>query len=466
MADTHALVGEVMRQLPPDYLENLLPSIRESFLRSNKTLVVLDDDPTGTQTCRDVRVLTAWRPELIDEELRSGPSILFILTNSRSMPEQGAVELAEEVGRNLRAAAASSNREVIVVSRSDSTLRGHFPAEVDAVASALSMERSVRVLVPAFIEGGRFTIGDVHYIVEDDRLIPTSETPFAKDPVFGYVHANLKQWVEEKTQGAVRADEVGSISLEEIRVGGPAVVQARLRSCRAGSVIVANAVTYRDLEVLVLALLRAEEAGASFLYRTSATFVPIRAGLPSGEGYRPPPRKSSVGGLVIVGSHVPKSTRQLNHLMESGRCHAIEVEVRAVLQGTIASAKDLAERVDQLLSDRQDVLLYTSRHQVVGENARHNLHINAQVSAYLVAVTNALTAQPAFLIAKGGITANDLASQALAAERATVLGAVIPGVPVWELGYESKFPGMSYVVFPGNVGNDQSLAEVFSIFKG
>jgi hypothetical protein len=137
MADTHALVGEVMRQLPPDYLENLLPSIRESFLRSNKTLVVLDDDPTGTQTCRDVRVLTAWRPELIDEELRSGPSILFILTNSRSMPEQGAVELAEEVGRNLRAAAASSNREVIVVSRSDSTLRGHFPAEVDAVASAV-----------------------------------------------------------------------------------------------------------------------------------------------------------------------------------------------------------------------------------------------------------------------------------------------------------------------------------------
>jgi uncharacterized protein YgbK (DUF1537 family) len=414
-----------------------------------------------------VRVLTAWRTDLIAAELRAQPSILFILTNSRSMAEQDAVLVSADVGRNLKEASRISNRQVIVVSRSDSTLRGHFPAEVDSVASALSMEKAVRVLIPAFLEGGRLTIDNVHYIVESDRLVPTSDTPFAQDPVFGYKHANLKQWVEEKTSGAVHASQVASISLEDIRLGGPSLVQSRLKSCPAGSVVVVNAVAYRDLEVLVMALQRAEDEGGCFLYRTSATFVPIRAGLPSGEAYRPPGNAGSEkGGLIVVGSHVPKSTRQLDYLITARNFRTIEVDVPAVLDGSVEPSKRLAAQIDRFISSGDDVLLHTSRQLVVGESARQNLAINASVSAHLVGVISSLEMQPAVIIAKGGITANDLASRALSAERATVLGAVIPGVPVWELDHGSKFPGMPYVVFPGNVGSDQSLMEVFSIFKG
>ena len=44
-------------------------------------------------------------------------------------------------------------------------------------------------------------------------------------------------------------------------------------------------------------------------------------------------------------------------------------------------------------------------------------------------------------------------------KRARVLGQLLPGVPVWELGDETKFPGLPYIVFPGNVGGPTALVE-------
>ncbi|MGZ8542083.1 MAG: four-carbon acid sugar kinase family protein, partial [Chitinophagaceae bacterium] len=184
-------VNQKLLQLPSEYKEELLGSIREEFINSGKTIVVLDDDPTGTQTSYDVTVLTSWRVELITEELKKKPSILFILTNTRSLPEKQAVELTREIGRNLKQAIKVSGREIIVICRGDSTLRGHFPAETDAIAPELDMKNAVIVLVPAFIEGGRFTIDDIHYIVENQELVPVSDTAFAKDVVFGYRQADL-----------------------------------------------------------------------------------------------------------------------------------------------------------------------------------------------------------------------------------------------------------------------------------
>ena len=310
-------VNEIFLSLPPEPKEELLSEIRRDFLRSEKTVVVLDDDPTGTQTCYDVVVLTSWKVSLIVEELKKKPSILFILTNSRSLSGDAAGRLAREIGKNLMVATKESDRKIVVISRSDSTLRGHFPVEVDAVATALNISDSVRVLVPAFIEGGRFTIGDVHYVREDDHLLPVAETPFAKDTVFGYTHSDLKQWVEEKTKGSVKASDVISISLEDIRLQGPEGVAGRLSGCRPGQVCIVNACSHKDLEILVLGLLRAEKAGQRFIYRTSATFVSLRAGIPAGKIFKAQKHQTNSrnGSLVVVGSYVPKTTHQLEHLL-------------------------------------------------------------------------------------------------------------------------------------------------------
>ncbi len=454
-----------MAQLPPTYkAEDMLASIRAAFIKSEKTIVVLDDDPTGTQTSHDVTVLTSWRVELIASELKKKPAILFILTNSRSLPEREAVALTRDIGTNLKAAVRESGRQIVVISRSDSTLRGHFPAEVDALADTMDMNEAVVLLIPAFIEGGRITIDDVHYLVEKGELIPVSDTPFAQDVVFGYRHANLKQWVEEKTNRRIKAEDVTSVSLDDIRLGGPQQVSKRLMSCKAGSVCVVNAVTYSDLEVLVMSLIEAEQLGYQFLYRSSATLVPIRAGMESGKLFTP--QKATLtpltGSLVVVGSHVPKTTSQLSWLLQTGNYKTIEVNVGDLLHAGDAEtqASAISQQTDAWLSAGANVVIYTSRQLEVGPDQDSSLAINAQVSNILVSIVQGLTVRPEFMVAKGGITASDLATKGLSVEKALVLGAVIPGVPVWQLDANSKFPGLLYVVFPGNVGDEMALGVV------
>jgi uncharacterized protein YgbK (DUF1537 family) len=463
-------VNQKMKQLPPEYQELSMSTLREEFLKSEKTIVVLDDDPTGTQTCYNVTVLTSWNVELIAEELVKKPDILFILTNSRSLPEPEAVQLSLEIGYNLKEAVKKSGREIIVISRSDSTLRGHFPAEVDAIATALDMQEAVTVLVPAFIEGGRYTIDDVHYIAEKEELVPVSDTPFAKDVVFGYQHANLKNWVEEKTKGRVRASEVNSISLEDIRSGGPKVVGEKITAFGEGSVCIMNAASYRDLEVIAMGLMLAERSGKKFLYRTSATIVPIRAGLTSGKIFKPKRNDpvSANGCLVVVGSHVPKTTGQLSYLLANGDFKSIEVNVGEILQSAEVSsqASGIIQQTDMWISDGNNVVIHTSRRLEVGNDAESSLQINSIVSEFLVRIIKGLTVRPKFIVAKGGITSSDLATKGLSAGKALVLGAIIPGVPVWQMDTKSKFPGIIYVVFPGNVGNDSSLLEVCKKFEG
>ena len=461
-------VNKKLKQLPPEYQELDISAVREQFLKSEKTIVVLDDDPTGTQTCYDVTVLTGWDVELIQEELEKKPSILFILTNSRSLSEPDAIKLATEIGRNLKKAGEKSGREMIVISRSDSTLRGHFPAEVDAVASALDMTEAVTVLIPAFLEGGRYTIDDIHYIAEKEELVPVSDTPFARDVVFGYQHADLKKWVEEKTRGRVRASQVSSISIEDIREGGPERVSEKLIACKQGATCIMNAASYRDLEVIAMGLMQAESAGKKLVYRTSATIVPIRAGLQSGKIYQPQHAVFRVGHLVIVGSHVPKTSSQLTWLLEQGDYKSIEVNVADILEAEEISSKAeaIVQQTDGWIAGGKNVVIHTSRRLEVGNDPESSLKINALVSDFLVSLVKGLTVRPKFIVAKGGITSSDLATKGLSAQKALILGPVIPGVPVWQMDEKSKFPGIIYVVFPGNVGDEQALLEVCKKFEG
>ena len=194
-------VSELATYLPPPWPNSLLPEIQTKLEDGNRTLVVLDDDPTGTQTVHDVAVLTEWSVDALGLELARREPVFFVLTNSRSMPLALAQALNNEVGRNLGEASRLTGRDVAVVSRSDSTLRGHYPGEVDALAVALGQPFDATLIVPFFLEGGRYTIGDTHYVAEGDALTPAADTPFAQDAVFGYRSSNLRAWVEEKTGG-------------------------------------------------------------------------------------------------------------------------------------------------------------------------------------------------------------------------------------------------------------------------
>lgn len=457
------LRDELMARLPPPWPHELLPEIQRAVAASGAKVAVLDDDPTGTQTVHDTPVLTRWLPEALEAELAGAHTAFYLLTNSRSLPPGRAEALSAEIGAGLAEAARRTGARVVAVSRSDSTLRGHFPGEVAALAGALGYGDAPWVLAPFFEEGGRYTIGDVHYVAEGDLLVPAGATEFARDATFGYRASNLRAWVEEKTGGRVAASSVLSISIEDIRTGGPERVAELLQGTPGGAVCAVNAACRRDLEVVVLGALQAEARGRRLLYRTAASFVALRAGL------APRPLLGAAelglgpgGGLVVVGSYVPKTTGQLEELLRLGGVRPVELEVAAVLDdarraGAIASA---ARKVEAGLRGGEDVVLFTSRALVRGPDGASSLAIGQRVSSALVEAVRALALRPRYLLAKGGITSSDIATAALGVRRALVLGQVLPGVPVWRLGAESAWPGLAYIVFPGNVGGPGALADV------
>jgi len=460
---------EILSSLPSIWPENLLPAIQHEIAQNPTSVVVLDDDPTGTQTVHDIPVLTNWNLQAIIDEFERKTPLFYLLTNSRSLPTIRAVDLALEVGANIREASRKTNQAFDIISRSDSTLRGHFPAEVDALAEILGMEQAVCVIIPFFQEGGRYTINDIHYVREEQQLIPAADTAFAKDVVFGYRNSNLKQWVEEKTRGRISGTSVQTLSLEETRQEGPDYIADKMTECKQGSVCVVNATDYRDLEVVTLGLLRAQQKGQRFLFRTAASFVRVRAGLTARAILNVDEIKSTggTGGLVVVGSHVPRSSQQLDHLLQHGNVRSIEVRVDKIL-----SPQDRDEEiqrsigfVDNTLSQRRDVVVYTSRKLITGRDHESSLSISSQISQGLVKIIRSMNVRPRYILAKGGVTSSDIATQALGIVRAKVLGQILLGVPVWQSGSESRFPGMPYVVFPGNVGSIDAISEVIHRFR-
>jgi len=454
--------------LPPIWPDEPLHDIRRLLHRPDHRVVIMDDDPTGTQTVRDVAVITQWSVELLTSELRQPAPGFFILTNSRSLDAAGTTILHRELAHNLRAAAKAAGVSLSIISRADSTLRGHFPLETDILASEMGPFHAT-LLVPYFEAGGRYTLGGIHYVATGDSLVPAAATPFARDATFGYQQSSLRAWVEEKSGGRIVASDVSLLPLELIRSKGPEGVARTLLALPAGSICAADCASQRDAEVLALATMLAAEAARPILCRTAASFVSARLGQSAHPPLSQPPAAPSTGagGLVIVGSHVPMTANQLGHLRGQLRHAGVELAVPKILHAAhrkraIAAA---AAQVDKLVQHGQLTVLHTSREVVTGASAEESLAISRSVSSALVEVVRKLQVRPGFLIAKGGITSSDVATTGLGVRRALVRGQLLPGVPVWRLGAESKFPGLDYVIFPGNVGGESALADAVNLLQ-
>ena len=453
-----------MASLPALWDEDLLPKIQKEIEQYPSEVFVLDDDPTGAQTVRDVAVLTEWSSRALLREFDTPEKATFVLTNTRSRTVEDACLINREVGQNLLEVSHMKKLPITVISRSDSTLRGHFPEEVDALSHAMGSAHDVLLFIPYFAEGGRYTINDTQYVSEGDVLIPAGETPYADDSAFGYKSSNLCEWIEEKTKGQVKASEVATISIEEIRVHGPKYIEQKLKAFPKGTICVVNAAHMRDLHVVTLGVIHAEKDGKTFLVRSSASFVKSRIGQ---EDYdlltRAQMSESDDGGaLILVGSHVPGSTKQLEEVLRIPGMNGIELKVGDVIDG-VDVVGDIVERVDMLLSHSQDVTIFTSREVVTGKSPEEYLEIGTRVSDAMTEIVKGLTVQPRYIISKGGMTSSNVTTNGLGMVRSLVPGQILPGVLVLQLGPESKYPGSRLVLFPGNVGGPSAIADVVNI---
>lgn len=457
--DTMTSISEKITSLLDRPKTSFKAEIGQWLEKHNPIIAILDDDPTGCQTIHGIPVFTEWSDQSIDSIFREGLPTFYMLTNSRSMQPETANKVGYDIGQRLQKASKKYNRALIVISRSDSTLRGHYPNEVNALANGLGKPDAKQVLVPAFFEGGRYTLNDIHYVDNNGEWMPAAETPFAKDSSFGFTSSNLKNWIVEKSDGEVKLENIGSFPLEKLEAGGPDYVSSVLKEDTFSHYVV-NAVSYEDLEVVALGCLKSDR---DILFRTAASFINAIANIPLAPLLRGRDLISSgTGGLLIVGSYVPKTTAQLTVLMEETGYEFHQIDVGRIFDpnGRQSVIQIARTAIDKALHADRIIVLYTSREVVKGASKSESLDIVNAVSETLVQLVQNVDIRPKFILSKGGITASDIATKALNVKRAQIKGQILEGVPVWELGPESRFPQMPYIVFPGNVGDDYVLGKV------
>ena len=392
-------------------------------------LVILDDDPTGIQTVHGCLLITQWDEATVRMALQHEQPFFYMLTNTRAMTREEAARVVRSAMETVLEVNREFGYRLIFISRSDSCLRGHFPLETDVMRRVLQ-EYGVKVwpkvpFCPALIEAGRVTIDGVHYMKDGERLIPVSETEFARDNVFAYHTSVLADYIREK--GA---------NPEEYQI--------------------VNAATYDELYAFTQTLFNEiKDFDGAVVIRSSSSLPKAMSGIADKPLLDRSILKEDGVGCFIVGSHVQKTTRQLNALLAGQGVAGIEVDVERVLHDGDALMQELLSEMKQRAEEGLTPVVYTSRKEVRLTDADERQHLGQRISDFLVEMVARLPFVPSYLVAKGGITSNDILTKGLALKSAVVLGQIVPNVPCV---MTNHFP---YIIFPGNVGSDDSLREVY-----
>ena len=450
-------------------------SLTDRMMRSHHRVLVLDDDPTGSQTAAGVPIATDFSPESIEWALREAAPTAFVLTNARALDENTTRELTRSIAQTATAVADRLGLQLSLVSRSDSTLRGHFPVDVDVLTdvSAAGTPHAL-VLCPAYPAAGRITRHGRHLVRSGPDWLPVGDTAYARDATFGFSASTLPDWIEERSHGRWTASDVTLVSVTDIRRGPDHI--SRLIGATASTLdpipVCVDAETEADLDIVAAALERCEEEGIRTIVRCGPSLARARGGLPHSDRISPEHLRTALDpttgphGLVVAGSHVDLTTTQLRHLDDLDRLSTIELSTADVVDATTRDAA-IDRAVTKCVSAlaKSDVVLRTSRDVVVGADEQDSLSIAAAVAHALSTAASAIvaTTPPRWVVAKGGITSADVITKVLRLRRAKVLGPILDGiVPVW---VAESASGPLCVVFPGNVGGPEGLRDVVTVLR-
>lgn len=467
----HAEVLSSYKKIDEAYVDELL---NKEIAANNKKIVVLDDDPTGVQTVHDISVYTNWEKDSIRQGFLEENNLFYVLTNSRGFTAEQTTKAHNEIAAVVDEVAKETGKEYIFISRSDSTLRGHFPLETEILKENYEKNTGKtidgEILCPFFKEGGRFTLDNVHYVKYGDELVPANETEFAKDKTFGYTAKTMPEYVEEKTKGAYHSSDVICISLEDIRNVDIDKIEAQLVGVKDFNKIIVNAADYVDVKVFCVALYRAMAKGKVFMFRTAAAIVKVMGGIsdqPLLTRKQMVVKETDNGGIVVVGSHTDKTTKQVECLKELTDIEFIELDATLVKDDAAfeAEVQRCLAKEEACIQAGKTVCCYTTRALITADTGdkEDELRLSVKISDAVQSLVGRLGITPSFVIAKGGITSSDVGTKALAVKKANVLGQIRPGIPVWQTGEESKFPMTPYIIFPGNVGEITTLKEAVEV---
>jgi len=443
-------------------------------------VIVLDDDPTGSQTVHSCPLLLRWDANSLRRGLAHPSPLLFVLANTRALDPEAARERVREICQALKpllaeAVVAGHWDRWLLVCRGDSTLRGHFPLEAEVVAEELGPFQA-RLLVPAFLPGGRTTVDGVHLLHGE----PVHRSPFARDGLFGYSTSHLPSWVEQKTGGRVPAAAVQQISLAELDAarGAPGLhaLMDRLRRLQGEPWLAVDAQQPGQLEALGQAVGLLSGEGHRLLAHSAASLINGLVPLPPqpwdavglARLRRRGPQGRPLPGLVLVGSHVPLADQQLERLLQDPACVPIELPVAKLARvwagpmplELLASLEQVwVGLLRECFSTGQTPVLFTSRGELQCGSAAERRRLGLELAALMARLVAAVAPQLGYLISKGGITTHTLLADGLQCDQVELQGQLLPGLSLVLAG------DLPVITFPGNLGEAHSLHQAWKLME-
>ena len=440
-------------------------------------VVAIDDDPTGSQTVHGCPLLLRWDVPSLRRGLRHPSPLLFLLADTRSLAPESAAQRNREIASNLdRALDAEGLRrqDVLLVSRGDSTLRGHGVLEPAVLEQAFG-PFDATFHVPAFLEGGRTTVNGVHLLYGQ----PVHTTAFARDRLFGYDSSDLAIWLEQKSGGVIQAADVDRIhanDLDQACGDGQSSLVARLQQLQGNQSVVVDAERQEQLEAFAAAVW-ALQGEKRFLFRAAASLVkelanpgpqPLDA-----SGLARLRRRDADGqgrpGLVMVGSHVPLADQQLERLLAEPTCSAIELPVRRIARVVEGPTPDLMlndletiwrAQLRDALATGQTPVLFSSRGELRFISEQESRRFSQALAKLMARLAAALASELGYLISKGGITTQTLLTHGLGLEAVQLEGQLLPGLSLVRP-LEGAFRGLPILTFPGNLGEPGTLHDAW-----
>jgi len=441
--------------------------------------IVIDDDPTGSQTVHDCLLLLKWDCTTLVKGFESKSNLFFILANTRSLSENDAKLTIEEICKNLKTVITSQayEGEIIFISRGDSTLRGHNYLEPIALNSCLG-PFDATFYIPAFIEGKRFTINGSHFV---DKT-PISQTIFATDKIFGYETSNVKNLLFQQSKSQINFEDIQNLLLSDIEMLNDKennIVFKTLKNLKNNKHVIVDVENYYQLKKFSLVIKKLIKQ-KKFLFRTAASFISSiseKKSFSQSEIFFSNLRirnkeKSFLPGLIIVGSYVELSTIQLQNLLEMSNCNPIELDVFEFFKIT---SLDNNQKRRNLFKNKflkeirfsfqkgKTPVLFTSR-KFMSLEYSEQINFYNSLACFIAELVADLKYEIGYLISKGGITTNLILSKGLNADYVYLEGQILAGISVvtYNLKNGEKLP---IVTHPGNIGTKDSLVDIWKVFE-
>ena len=445
-------------------------------------IIIIDDDPTGSQTVNGCNLILKWDYETLLKGLKDSSNLLFILANTRSLSKEDVKIRLKEICSALREIMNNSSfaeEDFVLISRGDSTLRGHNFVEPEIINKLLG-PFDATFYIPAFIEGNRTTVNGNHFVDN----IPIHKTIFSKDKIFSFNTSNVKELLYKQSNQNLDFNHIDNIFIKDFEVlerNQSNKLYKYIEQLKNNKNVIVDIIDYSQLDEfsrIIKSLLKKKK----FLFRSAASFISSLSNVKQtkkdhiyfSQLRRKNNNDKTMKGLIVVGSYVELTTLQLNKVLEISLCKPIEINVFKLYEffklgdnlNQINSLKKLIlNSIRQNLSQDFIPVLYTSREIVSPKNNNDLIQFQLFLSAFISEIVSAIKNEIGYLISKGGITTNTIISEGLKADSVYLEGQILPGISLVTLNLLKQKGKLPIVTFPGNIGNNMSLVKTLEILE-